>query len=157
MKIKLLFIGKEKAEEFQDAIDQYIDKLKYYTTFEIVSIPYLKNAKNMTFEKQKEEEGILILKKIDNTDYVILLDENGKEYTSVKFAENIQNQLNKGIKNLIFVIGGAYGFSKEVYARGNEKISLSKMTFPHLMTRLIFVEQLYRAFTILKNEPYHHI
>ncbi len=157
MKIKLLYIGKENSENLQDAIQQYQEKLKFYTSFEMIAIPYLKNTKSLSIEEQKKKEGELILKKIETNDYVILMDEYGKEFTSIGFSELIQQQLNSGIKTLIFVIGGAYGFSQDVFARAQRKISLSKMTFPHLLARLIFVEQLYRAFTILKKEPYHHI
>lgn len=157
MKIKLLYVGKEHADVFQDAILQYQEKLKFYNPFEMVAIPYLKNTKSLSVEEQKKKEGELILKKIDAGDFVILMDEFGKEFTSVGFSELIQQQLNSGIKTLVFVIGGAYGFSQEVFARAQRKISLSQMTFPHLLTRLIFVEQLYRAFTILRKEPYHHI
>lgn len=157
MKIKLLYVGKEHADVFQDAILQYQEKLKFYNPFEMVAIPYLKNTKSLSVEEQKKKEGELILKKIDAGDFVILMDEFGKEFTSVGFSELIQQQLNSGIKTLVFVIGGAYGFSQEVFARAQRKISLSQMTFPHLLARLIFVEQLYRAFTILRKEPYHHI
>lgn len=157
MKIKLLYVGKEHADVFQDAILQYQEKLKFYNPFEMVAIPYLKNTKSLSVEEQKKKEGDLILKKIDAGDFVILMDEFGKEFTSIGFSELIQQQLNSGIKTLVFVIGGAYGFSQEVFARAQRKISLSQMTFPHLLARLIFVEQLYRAFTILRKEPYHHI
>lgn len=156
MNIELLCIGKENADAFEDAINQYIKKIKLYNNFNIVVIPYLKNTKSLSFDEQKKKEGELILKKIENSDFVVLLDEHGKENTSVEFAKFIQQKLNSGIKKLIFVIGGAYGFSPEVYQRQNVQISLSKLTFPHLMTRLIFAEQLYRSFTILHNEPYHH-
>lgn len=156
MKIKLLFIGKEEADLFQQGIDFYSKKIQFYNSFETVVIPYLKNTKSISFMEQKKKEGELILRKIDPTDVVVLLDENGKQKTSVEFSSFIQQSLNQGSKALIFVIGGAYGFSEGVYQRGNIKLSLSKMTFPHMMTRLIFVEQLYRSFTILKNEPYHH-
>ena len=156
MKIKLLFIGKEDAEMFQKAIDFYSKKIQFYNPFEMISIPYLKNTKSLSETEQKKREGDLILKKIENGDFVVLLDENGKEKTSVDFSIFIQQNLNSGIKTLLFIIGGAYGFSDEVYERANQKLSLSQMTFPHLMTRLVFVEQLYRSFTILRNEPYHH-
>jgi 23S rRNA (pseudouridine1915-N3)-methyltransferase len=157
MNIKLIFIGKENAEYLQDAINQYISKIKFYNSFEVVAIPYLKNSKSMTEEEQKKKEGAFILKKIYPQDFVVLLDEQGKEQQSVAFAQYLQQQFNTSKKNLIFIIGGAYGFSKDVYMRANDKLSFSKMTFPHLLTRLIFIEQLYRAFTILRNEPYHHI
>lgn len=156
MNIELLCIGKENADAFEEAINQYIKKIKLYNNFNIVVIPYLKNTKSLSFDEQKKKEGELLLKKIENSDFVVLLDEHGKENTSVEFAKFIQQKLNSGIKKLIFVIGGAYGFPPDVYQRQNAQISLSKLTFPHLMTRLIFAEQLYRSFTILHNEPYHH-
>lgn len=156
MKIKLLFIGKEDAEMFQQAIDFYTKKIQFYNPFETIAIPYLKNTKSLSESEQKKREGELILKKIENGDFVVLLDENGKEKTSVDFSHFIQQNLNSGIKTVLFIIGGAYGFSDEVYERANQKLSLSRMTFPHLMTRLVFVEQMYRSFTILRNEPYHH-
>ncbi|PKP21511.1 MAG: 23S rRNA (pseudouridine(1915)-N(3))-methyltransferase RlmH [Bacteroidetes bacterium HGW-Bacteroidetes-20] len=156
MKIKLLHIGKEDAEQFQVPLEMYTKKILFYNSFESIAIPYLKNTKSLSIAEQKKREGEVLLKKIDPSDYVILLDENGKERTSVEFSNLIQQHLNSATKNLVFVIGGAYGFSEELYSRGNQKLSLSKMTFPHMMTRLIFTEQLYRSFTILKNEPYHH-
>ncbi len=156
MKIKLLHIGKEDAEQFQVPLEMYTKKILFYNSFESIAIPYLKNTKSLSIAEQKKREGEVLVKKIDPSDYVILLDENGKERTSVEFSNLIQQHLNSATKNLVFVIGGAYGFSEELYSRGNQKLSLSKMTFPHMMTRLIFTEQLYRSFTILKNEPYHH-
>jgi 23S rRNA (pseudouridine1915-N3)-methyltransferase len=156
LKIKLLYIGKEDAELFQQGIDFYTKKIQFYNPFETVVIPYLKNTKSLSVLEQKKREGEFIIKKIESSDFVVLLDENGKEKSSVEFSNLIQQSLNLGHKTMVFVIGGAYGFSEEVYQRSNLKLSLSKMTFPHLMTRLIFVEQLYRSFTILKNEPYHH-
>ena len=156
MKIKLLFIGKDDAEMFQQSIDFYSKKIQFYNPFEMIAIPYLKNTKSLSEAEQKKKEGESILKKIENSDYVVLLDEHGKEKKSIEFSLFIQQNLNSGIKSLIFVIGGAYGFSEEIYQRANQKLSLSQLTFPHLMTRLVFVEQLYRSFTILRNEPYHH-
>lgn len=156
MKIKLIWIGRADGDVFDEAIRQYTKKLQFYTVFEPVAIPYLKNTKSLSQDEQKKKEGELILKKIELGDVVVLLDERGKEYTSEKFAQFIQQQANTGQKALVFVIGGAYGFSPDVYARQNAKIALSQLTFPHIMTRLIFAEQLYRAFTILHGEPYHH-
>ena len=156
MKIRLIFIGKQESDVFHEALEQYIKKIRFYIPYETIAIPYLKNSKSITFEEQKKKEGELILKKIDQGDFVILLDEHGREHTSVGFSEFIQQKNNSGIKNLVFIIGGAYGFSDDLQKRKNYALSLSKMTFPHIMTRLIFAEQLYRAFTILKNEPYHH-
>lgn len=156
MKIKLIIVGKESAEVFDEAIEQYTKKLKFYIGFETVVVPYLKKTAALSVEEQKLKEGELILKKIESQDYVVLLDEHGKQKTSVAFADFIRKQMNSSIKNLVFVVGGPYGFSQQVYERGNEKLSLSLMTFPHMMSRLIFIEQLYRAFTIIKGEPYHH-
>lgn len=156
MKIKLIWVGKEDGDIFDDAIKSYSKKISLYFPYETIAIPYLKNAKNMAEEEQKKHEGDLILKKIDNDEFVVLLDERGKEFTSVQFADFVQQRANSGLKTLTFVIGGAYGFSKTVYARQNFQISLSKLTFPHIMVRLVFAEQFYRACTILKNEPYHH-
>ncbi len=156
MKIKLVWIGRNDGDVFDTAIQQYTQKIKFYTVYEPVAIPYLKNTKSLPQEEQKRKEGELILKKIEPGDYVVLLDERGKEYTSAKFSQFIQQQANTGAKALVFVIGGAYGFSEAVYARGNIKLALSQFTFPHIMARLVFAEQLYRAFTILHGEPYHH-
>lgn len=156
MKIKLLYIGKEDAAEVTAAVQNYQNKIKFYIPYEVESIPYLKNTK-LSVEEQKKQEGQLFLKKLESSDFVVLLDEHGKEMTSVAFSQFLQQQMLRGTKRLVFLIGGAYGFSEEVYQRGNYKISLSQMTFPHILTRLIFAEQLYRAFTILKGEPYHHV
>lgn len=156
MVFKLLLIGKTDDKQLQSLIDAYIKRLKHYIKFEWESIPDLKNTKALDENQQKIKEGELILKKISPTDEVVLLDEKGSAYTSLKFAENIQKKLNSGKKRVIFVVGGPYGFSEEVYRRSDENLSLSKMTFSHQMLRLFFVEQLYRAFTILRNEPYHH-
>ena len=156
MKIKLIWIGRTDGDVFDEAIQQYTKKLRFYTVYEPIAIPYLKSTKALSQDEQKKREGDLILKKIDSGDIVVLLDERGKEFTSEKFAQFIQQQANTGQKALVFVIGGAYGFSEAVYARQNFKIALSQLTFPHIMTRLIFAEQLYRAFTILHGEPYHH-
>ena len=156
MKIKLIWIGRTDGDVFDEAIQQYTKKLRFYTVYEPIAIPYLKSTKALSQDEQKKREGDLILKKIDSGDIVVLLDERGKEFTSEKFAQFIQLQANTGQKALVFVIGGAYGFSEAVYARQNFKIALSQLTFPHIMTRLIFAEQLYRAFTILHGEPYHH-
>lgn len=156
MTIKLLTIGKTDDSALQNLIDTYVNRLVHYNKFEMELIPDLKKTKNLSVEQQKTAEGKLILDKISTSDYVVLLDENGKQFTSEAFSEYIQKRLNSGMKQLIFVIGGPYGFSEEVYSRADGKISLSKMTFSHQMVRLFFVEQLYRAFTILRNEPYHH-
>jgi len=156
MRIKLLWIGKPDGDIFDEAIRYYAGRISAYFPYEMVAIPYLKNAKSMPVEEQKKREGELILKKIESDEYVVLWDERGKEKTSVQFAEFIQQRANSGLKTLTFVIGGAYGFSDAIYARQNAQLALSKLTFPHIMVRLIFAEQLYRACTILKGEPYHH-
>ena len=156
MKITFILNGKTEDDYILKGFAVYEQRLKHYISFETVVIPALKNTKALSIEQQKQKEGELILKNIQNADKLILLDENGKEYNSIGFSEFIQQQMNSGIKNLVFVVGGPYGFSDEVYKRANGKISLSKMTFSHQMVRLFFAEQLYRAMTILKNEPYHH-
>lgn len=156
MKIKLLAVGKTDNSNLQLFMDDYIKRLKFYVSFEIQVIPDIKNSKSLTEAQQKQKEGEVILKAVEPSDKVVLLDEKGKSYTSVDFSNYLQKQMNSGIKQLVFVIGGPYGFSDEVYARANEKTALSAMTFSHQMIRLFFVEQLYRAFTIMRNEPYHH-
>jgi len=157
MKITLILNGKTEDEHIIKGFAIYEQRLKHYLGFETVVIPALKNTKALSIEQQKQKEGELLFKQIQPSDRLILLDENGKEYSSVGFSEFIQQQMNSGIKNLVFVVGGPYGFSDEVYKRANGKISLSKMTFSHQMVRLFFVEQVYRAMTILKGEPYHHL
>lgn len=157
MKITLILNGKTEDDYIIAGFKVYEQRLKHYVPFKVVIIPALKNTKALNVLQQKLKEGELILKQIQNSDKLILLDEVGKEYNSIGFSDYIQQQMNSGIKNLVFVVGGPYGFSDEVYKRANGKISLSKMTFSHQMVRLFFVEQLYRAMTILKNEPYHHI
>lgn len=157
MKITLILNGRTEDDYIIKGLSIYEQRLKHYLPFETIVIPALKNTKALSIEQQKQKEGELILKQVQGPDKVILLDENGKEYNSVDFSGFVQQQMNSGIKNLIFIVGGPYGFSDEVYKRANGKISLSKMTFSHQMVRLFFVEQLYRAMTILKNEPYHHI
>lgn len=156
MTIKLIAIGKTDNNHLQSLMDDYTKRLGFYIKFSIDIIPDLKKAKNLSEEQQKQKEGELILNKLTATDILILLDENGKQQDSVAFSEYLQKHMNSGIKQLVFVIGGPYGFSKEVYGKANGKLSLSKMTFSHQMIRLFFIEQLYRGFTILKNEPYHH-
>ena len=156
MTIKLLAIGKTDNSQLQALIDEYQKRLGFYIKFEFDIIPDLKKVKNLSEDQQKQKEGALILDKITTTDVLILLDENGKQFDSVSFSEYLQKHMNSGIKQLVFVIGGPYGFSDDVYAKANGKISLSKMTFSHQMIRLFMMEQLYRGFTILRNEPYHH-
>lgn len=156
MKITLLAIGKTDDNNLQGLTEQYNKRLKHYVTFSFMVIPDIKNAKNLSEALQRQSEGIEILKRISTADTLILLDEMGKSYSSEGFSEFLQKKMNSGLKNLVFVIGGPYGFSEEIYKRASGKISLSSMTFSHQMVRLFFVEQLYRGFTILKNEPYHH-
>lgn len=156
MNIKLLAIGKTDDKAIQSLIDAYSKRLNFYVKFELDSIPDLKNVKNLSEKQQKEKEGELLLSKLNPTDFLLLLDENGKSFTSVEFADELQKKMNMGIKTLVFAIGGPYGFSESVYAAAKGKLSLSKMTFSHQMVRLFFIEQVYRGFTILKNEPYHH-
>lgn len=156
MNIKLIAIGKTDNESLKNLIDVYQKRLSFYLSFDFECIPDVKNAKNLSEKQQKEKEGELILSKINPTDYLILLDENGKSFTSENYSDFLQKKMNAGIKTLVFVIGGPYGFSESVYAKSSEKIALSKMTFSHQMVRLFFIEQTYRAMTILKNEPYHH-
>ena len=156
MNIKLLAVGKTDNPALQQLIDMYEKRLSYYINFELQLLPDIKNSKSLSEEQQKAKEGELILGNVASSHHLILLDERGKELTSVAFADELQKKMNAGIKQLTFVIGGPYGFSKEVYDRANGKLSLSKLTFSHQMIRLFFVEQLYRAFTILRNESYHH-
>jgi 23S rRNA (pseudouridine1915-N3)-methyltransferase len=156
MKITLLAIGKTDNRELQQLIDEYQRRLIRYVPFHFETIPDARNTKNLSEAQQKQVEGNEILRKVETSDRLILLDENGKSYSSVEFSVYLQKQMNSGLKNLVFVIGGPYGFSDEVYERANGKLSLSKMTFSHQMVRLFFIEQLYRGYTILKNEPYHH-
>ncbi|NJX15720.1 23S rRNA (pseudouridine(1915)-N(3))-methyltransferase RlmH [Tamlana crocina] len=156
MTIKLLAIGKTDSKPLNLLIEEYKKRLGFYVKFNLEIIPDIKNAKNLSESLQKQKEGELILSKTKPTDALILLDENGKQFTSVGFSTYLQKHMNSGIKQLVFVIGGPYGFSDDVYQKANGKISLSKMTFSHQMIRLFFIEQLYRGFTILRNEPYHH-
>lgn len=156
MKIKLLVIGKTDSKEMQSLIDIYQDRLKHYTKFELQVIPDLKKTKHLSEVQQKEREGEFILKEILPTDELVLLDENGKTFHSVGFSEFLQKKMNSGLRQLVFAIGGPYGFSDSVYQKASGKLSLSKMTFSHQMVRLFVVEQIYRGFTILNNEPYHH-
>jgi len=156
MKIKLIAIGKTDDKNLQALMDVYQNRLKHYINFQLEIIPDIKNAKNLSQAQQKEKEGELILKKINSTDQLVLLDENGKEFRSIEFSKYLQKKMLSGIKQLVFVIGGPYGFSDAVYKKATGKISLSKMTFSHQMIRLFVIEQLYRGFTILKNEPYHN-
>ena len=154
MKIKCIAIGKTKSQDFSSLIKSYLSKITHYINFEFIIINEIKSIKNKSIQKNKEAEAIL--KNIKADSHIILLDENGKELSSIFFSKFIQHHLNSSKKEIIFIIGGAYGFSDKLLKRANEKISLSKMTFSHQMVRIIFLEQLYRSFTILKNEPYHN-
>jgi 23S rRNA (pseudouridine1915-N3)-methyltransferase len=156
MKIKLIAIGKTDEKYLEEGIEKYLKRLKHYNPFELIVIPDIKQGGKFTAEKLKEEEGKLILQKVQEGDQLVLLDEKGKNFTSAEFANFLQKKLNTVNTNLIFIIGGAFGFSPAVYQRANEQISLSRMTFSHQMVRLFFTEQLYRGFTILRGEKYHH-
>jgi 23S rRNA (pseudouridine1915-N3)-methyltransferase len=156
MKVTLLEIGKTEADYLKKGIDIYLKRIPHYMPFKEVVIPALRNTANLSEEMQKQKEGSLILEQLGPGDELILLDEKGHTFSSVDFAKFIEKKMVAGSRNLVFVIGGPYGFSDEVYSRASLKISLSPMTFSHQMVRLIFVEQYYRAMTILKGEPYHH-
>jgi len=156
MKILLLVIGKTDEKYLLEGMSKYRDRLKHYIGFNYEEIPDIKNRKSLSEAQQKKQEADLILTKLKMGDKLVLLDEKGKEYRSVEFAKHLQQQMNSGIKRLVFVVGGPYGFDASVYEKSQGKISLSKMTFSHQMIRLFMVEQVYRAMTILKNEPYHH-
>ena len=157
MKIKLIVVGKTNANYLKEGENEYFQRLKHYVRFDETIIPDIKNSKNLSKSDLKNKEGKLILSKIDNSDEVVLLDDKGKMFSSIDFSSYLSEKMIRGTKSLVFVIGGAFGFSDAVYERANSKISLSKMTFSHQMVRLIFKEQLYRAFTILKGEKYHHV
>ena len=157
MQIKLIAIGKTDRKEYETIINDFQKRVGFYIKFDFEIIPDIKNAKSLSEDQQKKQEGKLFLNKISTSDVVVLLDENGKTYSSVNFANLLQKKMNAATKQLVFLIGGPYGFSDDIYQRANEKISLSPMTFSHQMVRFIFIEQLYRALTILRNEPYHHV
>jgi 23S rRNA (pseudouridine1915-N3)-methyltransferase len=156
MQIKLIAIGKTDRKEYEAIIADFQKRVGFYIKFDFEIVPDIKNSKNLSEEQQKLQEGRLFLQKIQSQDVVVLLDEHGKTFNSVHFANYLQKKMNASTKQLIFLIGGPYGFSEEIYQRANEKISLSEMTFSHQMIRFIFIEQLYRAMTILRHEPYHH-
>ena len=156
MKIKLICIGKTSKHFLEEGEKEYLKRLQKYIPFEKIEIPDLKNSKKYTEDLIKTKEGQSILDKLVAGDYLVLLDDKGKNFSSTEFATYYQNLFNKGLKNIVFAVGGPYGFSEAVYQRADEKISLSKMTFSHQMVRLFFIEQTYRAMTILRNEPYHH-
>jgi len=156
MQLRIISVGKTDSKAIQQLTEDYQNRLKHYIKCEWVVIPDIKNSKNLTFIQQKQKEGQEILSKIQAADVVVLLDEKGKQFSSMQFADWLQKKMNQGIKQLVLVIGGPYGFSEEVYERADQKISLSAMTFSHQMVRLFLTEQLYRAMTILRNENYHH-
>lgn len=155
MKTLLILVGKTTDKHFQAGITDYVERIGHYMPFELVTIPELKNTKHLTEEQQKVMEGELILRLLQPSDTMVLLDEHGYEFRSIEFAQWMEQKRNTA-RRLVFVIGGPYGFSKDVYARANEQLSLSRMTFSHQMIRLVFTEQVYRACTIIKGEPYHH-
>lgn len=156
MKTVLIWVGKTNERYWQQAIEVYTQRIGHYAQFEVAEVADIKNAKNMTGEMLKQKEGEAILRIVNADDSIVLLDDKGMEYTSKGFASWIEKQNLSGKRRLVFIIGGAYGFSDEVYARANAKLSLSRMTYSHQMVRVVFLEQLYRAYTILNNEPYHH-
>ncbi|MDP6922947.1 MAG: 23S rRNA (pseudouridine(1915)-N(3))-methyltransferase RlmH [Lutibacter sp.] len=156
MKIKLLAIGKTDEAALRSLIEQYEKRLRHYGSFELLIIPDIKNRKHLSIAQQQEKEGVQLLKKVNSGAQLVLLDERGKTLSSVGFSQYLQKKMNAGTRELVFAIGGPYGFSKAVYQQATGTLSLSSMTFSHQMIRLFMVEQLYRAFTILKNEPYHH-
>ena len=156
MKIMLIVVGKTNAKYLLEGEKEYGNRLKHYTKFEEIIIPDVKQSGKLNENELKKKEGQLILGKIENKDHIILLDDKGKSYSSVEFANFLQQKMNSSLKSLVFVVGGAFGFSDEVYQRANSKVSLSKLTFSHQMIRLIFKEQLYRGFSILRGEKYHH-
>lgn len=156
MEITLLVIGKTNSKYLIEGIEEYCKRLKHYIPFSIQYLPDIKNTKKLSEQQQKYAEGTQFLASLNNADFVILLDERGKEMTSVQYAEFLQKKMLSGLRRLVFIVGGPYGFSDAVYSRANDKLSFSKMTFSHEMIRLFFVEQLYRGMTILRGEPYHH-
>ena len=156
MKITFLVIGKTEDSYLKEGIEKYTKRLKHYIKFEIVEVPELKNTKSLSEDQQKTKEAELISKNLNNTDYIVLLDEKGQELSSIQFSGFISKKMLSSVQNLVFIVGGPYGFDNSLLTSSNEKLSLSKMTISHQMVRLFFVEQVYRAFSILKGEPYHH-
>lgn len=156
MNIELIVVGKTDSKEVASLVEMYTKRINFYCKFGLSIIPDIRNTKKLTSQQQSSQEGELILKQISESDFVALLDEHGEEFRSIEFATWIQKRMNSGVKRLVLVIGGPYGFSEEVYSRANALLSLSRMTFSHQIVRALFTEQLYRAFTILNNEPYHH-
>jgi len=156
MKITLLTVGKTDVKWVREGLELYVSRLVHYVPFQLREIPELKNVSALGRDQVKVKEGALVLKALKPSDEVVLLDEGGRSFRSLEFASWLEERISRGTRDIVFVIGGAYGFSTEVYARADGKLSLSKMTFSHQMVRTIFAEQLYRAFTIIKGEPYHH-
>ncbi len=156
MNIELLVVGKTDSALLDQIVTDYAKRVNHYCRFSITTLPDIKNTKNLSIKQQRTAEGEMILRQITDSDFVALLDERGVQYTSVDFAQWLQKRMNSGVRRLLLVIGGPYGFSEAVYQRANTTVSLSKMTFSHQIVRAIFAEQIYRAFTILRNEPYHH-
>ncbi len=156
MNIDLIVVGKTDLPEVEQLVEMYAKRINHYAKFSLITLPDIKNTRNLAIKQQRTTEGEAILRQLGDSDYVVLLDERGAEYRSLEFAEWLQKRMNSGVKRLVMIIGGAYGFSDELYTRANAKLSLSKMTFSHQIVRAIFAEQIYRAFTILRNEPYHH-
>lgn len=156
MQIELIVVGKTDSKEVASLVEMYAKRVNHYCKFSLTILPDLRNTKSLNSRQQNKSEGERILALLTEGDYVVLLDERGTEYRSMEFAEWVGKRMASGLRRLVFVIGGPYGFSEEVYARAKHKISLSQMTFSHQIVRAIFAEQIYRAFTILNNEPYHH-
>ena len=156
MKITLMLTGKTTDKHVAELVDLYINRIKKYSAFDLVTLPELKNTKNMPVQEQKSKEAAKIIQSLGDDDYVILLDENGKELRTIEFSATMEKMFFLPKKRIVFIIGGPWGFAEEVYSRADYKLSLSKMTFPHQLVRLLFLEQLYRIFTIIKGEPYHH-
>ncbi|MFV0346179.1 MAG: 23S rRNA (pseudouridine(1915)-N(3))-methyltransferase RlmH [Bacteroidales bacterium] len=156
MQVTLLLVGKTEDSYLVEGIEKYVKRIKRYIKFDMLTIPALKNTKNLTAEEQKKKEGILLLERANAYDQLILLDDKGREFSSIAFAKEMESMMNSSIRKVCFAIGGPYGFSEAVYAEASRKLSLSKMTFSHQLIRLLFVEQFYRTFTIINNEPYHH-
>lgn len=156
MKGVLIVVGKTTDKRFEAIVNEYVERICHYIPFAVEVIPELKNTKGLSQDEQKQREGELILKSLQAGDYVVLLDEHGSERSSMDFAAWMQKKMSAGLKRLVFIVGGPYGFSNDIHKRGNEEVSLSKMTLSHQMVRMFFVEQIYRAMTILNGEPYHH-
>ena len=156
MNIKLIVVGKSESEHLRSWVEVYVKRLSHYIGFEIITLPDVKNAKNLSVGELKERESEMILRQIEKADKVVLLDEKGKEFSSMEFSKYLEKQMNASVRTLAFVVGGAFGFSPKVYEKIGERIAISRMTFSHQMIRLLVVEQIYRAFTILKGEPYHN-